>query len=42
VRLVKIADLRSNLPAETEWTNLAARKKQLADREASYYRRLGH
>ena len=40
VRLLKIGNLKNNLPAETQWTAPEARKKQLVDRESSYYRRL--
>lgn len=42
VRLVKISDLESSLPPETEWVGSDAREKQLADRAASYARRLGN
>lgn len=41
VRLVKISELKSSLPAETEWVGQDARKKQLTDRAESFARRLG-
>jgi hypothetical protein len=42
VRLVKISDLKTNLPTETEWVGIDARKKQLTDRATSFAHRLGN
>lgn len=40
-RRVKLAELKSVLPAETVWVTAEQRSAQLADRHASYRRRLG-
>lgn len=42
VRLIKISELKSTLPADTAWVGPDARKKQLSDRAESFARRLGN